>query len=124
MPRSMPLPPMKPMREDIDIIDIVRMKDGPLLARSSDLRISNLPFELRCNSGEWLPEYAAHHARKLKDGVGFFHLHEWLTERGIESQHCVTWAGWKNVRLWLLAHLCMVLFPHCKKRGMTRGFWD
>lgn len=97
---------------------------GSLLSRATDFSMSQPPFEFRCDSAEWLPEYAAHHAKKLQDGVGFFHLHEWLKERNIESQHRVIWAGWRNVRLWLVAHLLMVLFPHCKKRGMTHGFWE
>jgi hypothetical protein len=89
----------------------------------SPLRMSCGVFELTCDRSDWLGEYAEHHSWRINEGVGFFHLHEWLTERGVVSSHRVIWVGFFSFDVWLVAHVAFWLFPVCKKRGQTKCFY-
>lgn len=95
-----------------------------MIGKTARVEMSSPPFAFSCDSSDWFPEYSRHYASKLLNGVGFFHLHEWLKDRNIESQHRIVWAGWMNARLWLCGHMLMLLFPWLKKNGRTEAFWD
>jgi hypothetical protein len=81
-------------------------------------------FEITCEDSGWLESYLQHHSERFRNDVGFFHLHQWLTSRGIRSQHRIAWAGWRSIGEWISGSILMILFPLCKKDGTESVFYD
>lgn len=81
-------------------------------------------FELTCDSNEWVIEYATEHSTRLVNGIGFFHMQEWLESRSIKSHHRVLFPGIFKIHEWVACLIAYYLYSACKRSGSTKLYFD